>query len=42
MKLIIAEKPSLGRNIANAIGILKKEKEYIECKRFFSIYIDYI
>lgn len=37
MKLIIAEKPSLGRNIANVIGIVKKEKEYIECKNDYVV-----
>lgn len=29
MKLIICEKPSLAMNVANAIGIIKKEKGYI-------------
>lgn len=37
MKLIIAEKPSLGRNIANAIGIIKKNKRYIECKNDYIV-----
>ncbi|CAM3214946.1 DNA topoisomerase [Streptobacillus felis] len=32
MKLIIAEKGSLARNIAAAIGIIKKNDGYIECK----------
>lgn len=32
MKLIIAEKASLSRNIANAIGIIKKENGFIICK----------
>lgn len=39
MKLIIAEKPSLGRSVANEIGIIKehKDKGYIECKDGFYI-----
>lgn len=37
MKLIIAEKPSLGRNIANAIGIIKKNEGYIECKNDYIV-----
>lgn len=32
MKLIIAEKASLARNIASAIGIVEKKDGYIECK----------
>ena len=30
MKLIIAEKPSLARNIAGAIGNMKKHRSYFE------------
>ena len=37
MKLIIAEKASLGRNIASAIGIIKKCDGYIECKNDFIV-----
>ncbi|ACZ01612.1 DNA topoisomerase [Streptobacillus moniliformis] len=37
MKLIIAEKGSLGRNIAQAIGIIKKNEGYIECKNDFVV-----
>lgn len=32
MKLIICEKPSLGKNVSNAIGIEKWEDGYIKCK----------
>ena len=37
MKLIIAEKPSLGRNIANAIGVTKTNSGYIECKNDYIV-----
>ncbi|WP_064615219.1 type IA DNA topoisomerase [Streptobacillus moniliformis] len=37
MKLIIAEKASLARNIANAIGIINKKDGYIECKNDFVV-----
>ncbi|WP_065107579.1 type IA DNA topoisomerase [Streptobacillus moniliformis] len=37
MKLIIAEKSSLGRNIADAIGVIKKNDGYIECKNDFIV-----
>ncbi|WP_064592383.1 DNA topoisomerase, partial [Streptobacillus moniliformis] len=37
MKLIIAEKASLGRNIADAIGVIKKNDGYIECKNDFIV-----
>lgn len=37
MKLIIAEKPSLARNVANAIGIIKKNNGYIECKNDYIV-----
>ena len=32
MRLFIAEKPSLGRAIAETIGVIKKHNGYIECK----------
>ena len=34
MKLIIAEKPSLARNIVNAIGNLKKKDGYFENEEY--------
>lgn len=39
MKLVIAEKPSLGRSVAKEIGVIKEHKEegYIECKDGFFI-----
>lgn len=33
-KLIIAEKPSLGRNIAGALGLKKKGNGYIEGEKY--------
>lgn len=33
-KLIIAEKPSLGRNVANALGLKKKGNGYIEGEKY--------
>ncbi len=37
MKLIIAEKPSLGRAIAEWLGIQTKHKGYIECKNGYTV-----
>lgn len=37
MKLVIAEKPSLGRSVAKEIGIIKEDKGYIECKDGFCV-----
>lgn len=39
MKLIIAEKPSLGRSVADEIGVIQdhKDKGYIECKGGFCV-----
>ena len=35
MKLIIAEKPTLARNIAEAIGDMKKENGYFRNEQYF-------
>jgi len=35
MKVIIAEKPSLARNIASAIGDFKRRDGYLEGKDYF-------
>ena len=37
MKLIIAEKPSLGRAIADWLGIIKKTTTHIECKNDYVV-----
>ncbi len=37
MKLIICEKPSLAKTVANAIGIKQTKKEYIICKDDFYV-----
>ncbi|MBY0379138.1 MAG: DNA topoisomerase 3 [Burkholderiales bacterium] len=37
MKLIIAEKPSLGKAIADWLGITKKTTNYIECKNDYVV-----
>ena len=37
MIVIIAEKPSLGRNIADAIGGMSKKNGYLEGKEYFVV-----
>lgn len=37
MKLIICEKPSLGKTVASAIGIIKSESGYIKCKNDYIV-----
>ena len=37
MKLIICEKPSLGKNVAKAIGIEKWEDGYVKCKNEYIV-----
>jgi len=37
MKLIIAEKPSLGRAIAEWLGISQRKSAYIECKNGYVV-----
>lgn len=37
MKLVIAEKPQLGSIIAQAIGVVKRQEGYIECKDGYTV-----
>lgn len=37
MKLVIAEKPAMGRDIASFLGIRTKGKGYIECDNGYTV-----